>query len=152
SRIIGILPASFRFLRLDADVWEPHTLFPDWPVRRAVRGVDSWFVIGRLRQGASFEQAQTEMSTIARRLDDQLPPADRNRGVTVVPVSLVVVGSKSRLAWWMMTGAVLLVLLIAAANIASLSLARSVGRAREMAIRAALGASPARILRQLLAE
>ena len=152
SRIIGILPESFSFARLDADVWEPHTMFRDWELRRAVRGVDSWFVVGRLRPNASFEQAQTEMSTIARRLDEQLPLADRGRGVSVVPLSLVVIGPKARLALWMFTAAVFCVLLIAAANVASLSLARSVRRSREMAIRAAVGASPVRILRQLLAE
>jgi putative ABC transport system permease protein len=152
SRIIGILPADFQFARLEADIWEPHTLFPDWEARRGVRASDSWFVIGRLRPGVTFEQAQEEMRAIARRLDEQLPPADRNRGVTVVPLSLHFVGLKSRLALWMLSAAVLCVLLIAAANVASLSLARSVGRAREVATRAALGASPARIARQLLAE
>lgn len=152
SRIIGILPAGFRFARLEADVWEPHTLFPDWETRRGVRGADSWFVAARLRPDVTFEQAQAEMRAIARRLDEQLPAADRNRGVSVVPLSHHIVGSKSRLALWMLTAAVSCVLLIAAANVASLSLARSVGRAREIAIRAALGANPARIVRQLLAE
>jgi predicted permease len=152
SEIIGILPAGFHGATFNADVWEPHTMFPDWEARRRARGAGSWFVIGRLRPNATVEDAQVEMSAIARRLDDQLPAADRNRGISVVPFGLYVVGSRSRLALWMLTGAVLCVLLIAAANVASLSLARSVGRAREMAIRAALGASPARIVRQLLTE
>ena len=52
SRIIGILPESFQFRKADADVWEPHTMFRDWESRRAVRGVGSWFVVGRLRPNA----------------------------------------------------------------------------------------------------
>jgi putative ABC transport system permease protein len=150
SQIIGILPAGFP--TLNADVWEPHTMFPDWEARRGTRGAGSWFVVGRLRPNVTVDQAQAEMSAIARVLDDELPAADRNRGVSVVPLSLYVVGPRSRLALWMLTGAVFCVLLIAAANVASLSLARSVGRAREIAIRATLGAGPARIVRQLLAE
>jgi putative ABC transport system permease protein len=152
SQIIGVLPAGFEIPSLNADVWEPHTLFPDWETRRSVRGAGSWFVVGRLRPNVTVDQAQTEMSAIAHVLDEQLPAGDRNRGMTVVPLSLYVVGPRPRLALWMLTGAVLCVLLIAAANIASISLARSVHRTREMAIRATLGASPARIVRQLFAE
>ena len=92
------------------------------------------------------------MSAIARRLDEQLPASDRNRGISVVPLSLQLTGPRSRLALWMLGGAVFCVLLIAATNVASLSLARSASREREIAIRAALGASRARIVRQLLAE
>lgn len=153
SLIIGILPEGFQSAGLfDEDVWEPHTMFPDWDARRGVRGADSWFVVGRLRPHVTFDQAQAEMNAIARGLDEQLPAADRGRGISIVPLGLHVVGSSSRLALWLLTGAVLCVLLIAAANVASLSVARSVGRAREMGIRAALGASAARIARQLLAE
>jgi predicted permease len=146
SRIIGILPADFQIARLDADVWEPHTS------RQSVRGGEAWFVIGRLRPTVTFEQAQAEMSAIARRLNDQLPATERNQGISVVPLSLYMVGPQSRLALWMLGGAVFCVFLIAAANVTSLSLARSVARARELAVRAALGASAGRIVRQLLTE
>jgi predicted permease len=146
SQIIGILPADFQIARFDADVWEPHT------TRRSVRGGQTWFVIGRLRPGVTFEQAQAEMIAVGRRLNDQLSAAERNRGISVVPLSLSVVGPQSRLALWMLGGAVLCVFLIAAANVTSLSLARSTARAREMAVRAALGANRGRIVRQLLTE
>ena len=146
SQIVGILPADFRVATLDADVWEPHT------TRRSVRGGQTWFVVGRLRPTVTFDQAQTEMSTIARRLNDQLPTTEANRGISVVPLSLYMVGSQSRLALWMLGGAVFCVFVIAAANVTSLSLARSTARTREMAVRAALGASAGRIVRQLLTE
>ena len=108
--------------------------------------------MGRLRPDVTFPQAQAEMNAIARRLDEQLPSTDRNRGISVVPLSMQVTGPEARLALWMLAGAVFCVLLIAATNVASLSLARSAGREREISIRAALGASRGRIMRQLLAE
>jgi predicted permease len=146
SQIIGILPADFQIANFDADVWEPHT------THRSVRGPQTWFVIARLRTGVTFDRAQAEMSAVARRLNDQLPAAERSQGITVVPSSLSVVGPQSRLTLWMLGGAVFCVFLIAAANVTSLSLARSTARAREMAVRAALGANAGRIVRQLLTE
>ena len=132
SCVIGVLPDRFGFASLDADVFEPHTLFPDWEDRRLVRGRDSWFVIGRLRPGVTIEGAQSEMSTIASRLDARLPASERNRGIRVVPLRRHVVGSQSRLALWMLTAAVACVLLIAAVNVANLWLARSLGCARDV--------------------
>ena len=146
SRIVGVLPADFRIPRVVADVWESHPSDP------GVRGGQTWFAIGRLRAGATFDQAQAEMTTVAGRLNDRLPAVDRAQGVTVVPFTLYVVGPQSRLALWILGGAVFCVFLIAAANVTSLSLARATARAREMAVRAALGANAGRIVRQLLTE
>ena len=146
SQVIGILPADFRVASFDADVWEPH------PTHHSVRGAQTWFVIARLRPGVTVDRAQGEMSAVARRLNDQVPAAERTQGITVVPLSLYMVGPQSRLALWILGGAVFCVFLIAAANVTSLSLARSTARAREMAVRAALGANAGRIVRQLLTE
>jgi predicted permease len=152
SEVVGVLPSDFRSRITGADVWEPHTMFPDWEARRGARGASSWFVLGRMRPDVTIQQAQTELSAIARALDDQRPASERRRDISVMPLSLHVVGPRTRLALWMLTGAVFCVLLIGIANIMSLSLARSAARDREMAIRSALGATHARVLRQLLAE
>ena len=145
-QVIGVLPADFQIARLAGDVWVSHETNP------TVRGGQVWFVVGRLRPAVTFDQAQAEMSAVARRLNDQLPATERNRGISVVPLTLYMVGPQTRLALWMLGGAVFCVFLIAAANVTSLSLARSVARTREMAVRAALGASTGRIMRQLLTE
>lgn len=151
-QIIGILPADFRFPRLNADVWQPYTTSPDWESIQAARGSGSWFVVGRLRPKVTVEQAQAEMNMIAGQLDEQLPASERTLAISVAPLSFQVIGYKARLALWMLIGAVFCVLLVGASNIAGLSLARSARREREMAIRTALGASRARIVRQLFTE
>jgi putative ABC transport system permease protein len=147
SQVVGVMPPDFRVGRIGADVWKAHA-----SPGQGVRGPETWFVIGRLRPGVSVEQAQAEMSAIVSRLSDGRPEAERRRGVSVVPLALQLVGRESRLALWMLAGAVGVVFLIAAANVTSLTVARGAARAREMAVRAALGASAGRLARQLLTE
>lgn len=149
STIVGILPRSFDLPGLNGDLYEPYSLFPDW---EATENEGRWYVLGRLRTGASVHDARDEMASISRALDATRPVVERDRGVAVVPLERYVVGDTPRTALWMLTGAALLVLLIAAVNVISLSLARGLGRTREFGVRAALGASRARLVRQLLTE
>lgn len=151
SQIIGILPANLETVN-DTDTWEPHTLLPDWETQRNARGTGPWFAVARLRPNVSVDQAQAEMTAVARGLDEDLPQSEQSSGVTVIPLGLYMVGRTPELALWVLFGAVSSLLLIAIANVASLSLARCLGRSRETSMRSALGASPLRILRQLLVE
>jgi predicted permease len=152
SRIVGVLPAAFEQAGFGSDVWEPHTLFPDWPTLRVAAGRGSWFVFGRLRPGIARDTARDELATIDRQLAATQGGAGVARSVRVVPMRDRLAGPRSQAVVWMLTGAALLLWLVAAVNVAGLSLARSIGRLPQLAIQLALGASRGHLVRALMAE
>jgi predicted permease len=147
--IVGVIPATYN-LSGRIDVYVPMGQWNN-PALRSRAAALSLHGIGRLKPGVSIEQAQSDLDGIMRELAIAYPETNRGNGAKLVPLKERIVGSIGP-TLWMLLGAVGFVLLIACVNVSNLMLARSTGRTREFAIRAALGAGQWRLLRQSLTE
>ena len=146
--VIGVVPASFHFFR-NGSIWIPLQPGDATTGRRPRFNVQ---VIGRLKPGVAVEAAGADLTTIADRLARQYGDTRVGRSITITPLRDVFIGGELRLTSMLLLGVVGFVLLMCCANVANLLLARATARARELALRTALGAGRGRIVVQLLTE
>ena len=146
--VVGVMPASFSLRTDGPQMWAPMAL----ETEKATEFSNNYLqVFGRLRPGTSLQEAQSEVTALARRLEERFPDDNKGKGALLEGFADRLVGGY-RERFLILLGAVGCVLLIACVNVSNLLLARGAARSREIAIRAALGAGRGRIVRQLLTE
>jgi predicted permease len=147
--VIGVLPQNFHFAPVEnAEFWTTLRPAGGCDIRRSCHNLSG---IARLKDGVTKEAALADLTLIAKDLEAQYPDSNRNQGATVAPLSEIIVGDVKPILLLLLGGAGLL-LLIACINVASLLLVRSETRRRELAVRRALGATRARLIRQFIIE
>ena len=145
--VVGVLPAGFRFM-YDTDIW-----VPPWPGNSdpVTRRYHNWILVGRLAPGSTLEAAKAEIEVISAQLQEAYPDSNENKALQLDLLHSAL-AEGYRQALLLLSGAIVLVLLIACGNVANLLMARSSGRVSELAVRAAMGATRSRLTYLLLAE
>jgi putative ABC transport system permease protein len=146
--VVGVVASAVQFSR-PAEIWTLSPQFPDNPTMRAARAFE---VVARLKSGVTMAAAHAELTLIADRLAREYPDTNKGTGIVVEPIRAGLVGPDLQRTSIFLLGVVGFVLLLCCANVANLLLVRTAARAREIAVRSALGADRTRVVRQLLTE